>query len=79
MKTALNDNELFLLDFEMHAYQGENEETEHYTQLYYSDEETFYDTGDREGDRFLQDTDAGDGVNYSTDEDRGPQVCQLCC
>ena len=63
----------------MHDYEGENEETAHYAQQYFCDEETLYDTGDPEGNRFLQETDSRDGTNYSTEEDRGSQVCQLCC
>ena len=43
----------------MHDYEGENEETAHYAQQYFCDEETLYDTGDPEGNRFLQETTAG--------------------
>lgn len=53
-------------------YEGEDEETEHYTQLYFSDEETFYDTEGKKPRN--QETDARDGLNYSTDEDSGPEI-----
>jgi len=71
---TVNENELFLLVFEMDDSEAEYEGTDHYGQQYYSDEETFYDTGDPGKNRFLHETDSRDGVNYSTEEDRRHQI-----
>ena len=63
----------------MHDHEGENEETAHYAQTYFCDEEPIYDTGCPAGNRALRETHSRDGVNYSTEEHRGSKVCQLCC
>lgn len=58
--------------------EAEYEGTDHYgQQQYYSDEETFYDTGDPGKNRFLLETDSRDGVNYSTEEDRRHRPKQI--
>ena len=66
----VNGNEFFLSDFDKDGYEGEYEGTEHYgQQQYYSGEETFHDTPDHGENRFLQETDSKDGVDYNTGAD----------